>query len=178
MTTSTAARGTSMQWHRSVPHGTLPASEPRLPVTEYAAPRPIAPERSTGRVERMRTLAVGLFTAARAVPNFRHRAPAVIATDQLVPCPTSAPFRGGYARSRGPICPVMSSRCLSAGSLCLLGHLVLLGSCSSLAVGRLACRVRSRPHDQTPTGFPRSASLSTAGVGAPYTPGPGVPAES
>ncbi len=33
-------------------------------------------------------------------------------------------------------------------------------------------------HDQTPRGCPRSASLSAVGVGAPYTPGPGVRAGS
>ena len=37
---------------------------------------------------------------------------------------------------------------------------------------------RSVSHGQTPRGFPRSASLSAVGVGAPYTPGPGVPTGS
>ena len=53
----------------------------------------------------------------------------------------------------------MDSRCLSAGTVRFLGHLVLLGRCSSLAVGLLACRSHLRPHGQTPGGFPRSALL-------------------
>jgi hypothetical protein len=82
---------------------------------------------------------VGLFTAARAVSNFRHCAPVFIRLLPLIPCPTSAPFQVRHH----PICPVMTSWRLSAGSLCFLRHLVLLGICASLAVGLLTERANA-----------------------------------
>ena len=69
------------------------------------------------------------------------------------PAPRQPPCGVGMC----PIRPVMDSRCLSADGVRFWEHRVLRGPCASLTVGQLACRVPSRPHDQTPRGFPRSA---------------------
>ena len=61
---------------------------------------------------------------------------------------TSAAFQRGYS----PICPVMCSRCLSAGSLRFLRHLVPTGE-FSLPCGWLTA------FRQTPLGLPRSTRV-------------------
>lgn len=61
---------------------------------------------------------------------------------------TSAAFQRGYS----PICPVMCSRCLSAGSLRFLRHLVPTGE-FGLPCGQLTA------FRQTPLGLPRSTRV-------------------
>jgi hypothetical protein len=78
---------------------------------------------------------------------------------------TSAAFRRGYC----PICPVMSSRCLSAGSLRFLRHLVPTGA-FGLPYGRLT-QAALRPH----WGCHVPHERDTTGVGASFTAGNGCP---
>ena len=94
---------------------------------------------------------------------------------RLTPYPTSAPFQGGSLRSRGPIWPVISSRCLSAASLRFLGHHVLLESWSARAGGLLTDRTAlvARPDHMRVSTFRTSERQWKEG--ALYTPGSRCP---
>jgi hypothetical protein len=59
----------------------------------------------------------------------------------------------------GPLSPVMYARCLSVGCMRFWGHRILLGRCTSLAVGLLGDRVSPVSDAQSPIGFSRYAPM-------------------
>jgi hypothetical protein len=159
---------------------TLPPSEPCVRLSPYTAPRSIF----------LWDLLTGRFpSSAPMTPNRRPyltpASPGFHLSVRWSPCPTSAPFRGGYlswydvvatASPASPIGPVMSSRRLSTGRIRFFGHRFLLGSCAFLAVGPLSyrdlpCLRRTDPMRVYTFRTPQD----TCGVGVSFTPGPRCP---
>jgi len=146
---------------RSVPHGTLPPSEPCSHLSAHTAPRFIAcrdllaVDRVSPRPISALRLMVGTWRLrlhSRSVSILHRRSRAFIIRVDEAPVLRRPPFGVGISRgivletistlASGPIGPVRTiSRCLSAGRLRFLGHRFLLGSCAILAVGLLIYRV-------------------------------------
>jgi len=116
-------------------------------LSPHTAPRSIFLSRSTGRD---RVAPRWLRLHSKSVSILHLRSLAFISLIDGAPVPRLPPFGVGIPRGMmalhsssplSPISPVMFSRCLSAGRIRFLGHLVLLGCCTVLADGLLIYRV-------------------------------------